>query len=71
MNNTHLDNLVSKGSISSYEYENMDENGEIGKVGAYRNSQRLTFHFPNGESLTIDCFCSGSSEDTELIISGE
>lgn len=67
MNNTHLDNLVAKGSIRSYEYVGLDDEGNIGE-GAYRNTQRLVLLLADGERIVVECFCSGSSQDTELII---
>ena len=71
MNNTHLDNLVAKGSLRSYEYVGLDDEGNLGE-GAYRNTQRLVLQLADGERIVVECFCSGSSENTELIInSGE
>lgn len=71
MNNTYLDNLVAKGSLRSYEYVDLDDEGNLGQ-GAYRNTQRLVLQLADGERIVVECFCSGSSENTELIInSGE
>jgi hypothetical protein len=67
MNSTHLDNLVAKGSIRSYEYVGLDDEGNIGE-GAFRNTQRLVLQLADGERIVVECFCSGSSQDTELII---
>jgi hypothetical protein len=68
MNNKHLDNLVAIGSIRQYEYVSLDEEGNIGE-GEFRNTQRLIIHLHDGEKIVVECFCSGSSEDTVLIIS--
>ena len=67
--NKHLDNLVKMGHILSYEYVDVDEDGNVGLKGDFRNSERLILHFSNEQSLTIETFCSGSSEDTVLSIS--
>lgn len=68
MKHKHLDHLIQAGVISSYEYVNMDEEGNVGQTSRFRNSQRLSLLLSGGESITIDCFCSGSSEDTVLVI---
>ena len=68
MKHNHLEYLKQSGIIQSYEYVNMNEEGNIGQTSNYRNTQRLSLYFTGGESITIDCFCSGSSENTELMI---
>jgi hypothetical protein len=65
--NETLDKLVSKGDIVYYEYQNLDEEGNPGK-SSFRNTERLTLLFPSGNRITFDTFCSGSSENTSLII---
>jgi hypothetical protein len=69
--NNHLENLKQSGIIHSYEYVGMDEEGNIGQKSSFRNSQRLAIYFNGGESITIDCFCSGSSQNTVLVIAEE
>ncbi len=64
-----LNQLVSVGQIKSYLIQDVDEEGNIGKTSDYRNAERLTIEFHSGQTLTIDCFCSGSSENTVLCIS--
>jgi len=68
MKDDKLENLVKLGYIRSYEYADLDEDGNIGQTGDFRNTQKLILHFSNDHKLTIDCFCSGSSENTVLII---
>ena len=68
-NETKLNELVTNGAIKSYVLINVDEDGNVGKTSNFRNTERLTLLFGNGESLTINTFCSGSAEDTVLIIS--
>ena len=61
-----LDQLVAEGTIGSYSYRNVDENGTPDEVSKFRNTEQLIIHFINGKSLVIDTFCSGSAEDTTL-----
>ena len=68
MTNEVLDKLVSNGDILSYEYHEMDENGELCKKSEFRNSERLTILFSSGAKLILDTFCSGISEDTGIIV---
>ena len=56
--------LKESGAISNYKFENVDENGNVGKLSECRNTDRLTIEFPNGEKLVINTFCSGCLEDT-------
>ena len=68
MKNAYLDQLVDSKVIEGYRYIDMDEEGNEGVKSSFRNTQSLTI-FLNGEkSIKIDCFCSGSSENTNLII---
>lgn len=64
-----LKQLVSIGQIKSYLIQNVDEDGNIGKTSCYRNTEQLVIEFHNGQTLTIDCFCSGYSENIVLDIS--
>lgn len=68
MKNDKLDHLVSNGVIKGYNYDNFDEDGNLGK-GKYRNTQRLVLEFANGDKLKVDTYCSGSLENTELMFS--
>lgn len=67
MKHTLLDKLVAEGTLQSYRFVDVDENGEENKASPHRNTQKLTLNFPNGQILTIDTFCSGSLENTALI----
>lgn len=58
-----LDRLKTENMIVSYKIENIDDGGDVGKSN-FRNSERMTLEFPNGSSLVINTFCSGSAEDT-------
>lgn len=64
-----LDKLVAMNCIKSWKIENVDENGNVGAVSKFRNTQRLTLVFPNDKILVIDSFCSGCAENTTLFIS--
>ena len=66
MTDDALEELFLNGLISSYQYEEVDEDGNVGKTSDFRNTERLTLAFPNGHKLIIDTICSGSSEDTSL-----
>ena len=64
MKNAKLDSLVDSGDISSYEYtKEWDEPGKD-----KRTTEKLCITFPNGYTLTLDTFCSGSMENTHLEI---
>ena len=63
-----LDSLVANGTIRSYSFEAYDEDGNLG-IGKFRNTERLTLTFIDGRVLKLDTFCSGSSEDTSILIS--
>lgn len=64
--NDALDQLILDGTIKTYEYCNVDENGIPYHVSKFRNTEQVIFHFNNGKSLKISTFCSGSLEDTTL-----
>lgn len=70
MSNATLDNLVRSGTIKSYEYMNLDQDGNFGS-SANRNTERLVLTFNNEEILVIDTFCSGSFQNTHLMFSTE
>ena len=70
--NSSLDRLVENGTIDSYSIENYDSFGKAGNLDSRgSNTQRLTLIFPNREKLVIDTYCSGSLQNTVLIISSE
>jgi hypothetical protein len=69
MKNIVLDKLVSLGTIAGYDYENVDNEGNEGRVSDDRNSERLYLYFKDGQKLVLDTVCSGSNENTEIIIS--
>ena len=69
MTNEILDQMVKKGTIASYKLVEVSENGEEGVTGKFRNTERLTIDFINGEKLVIDTCCSGCSENTILSFS--
>jgi hypothetical protein len=69
MKNPVLDKLVSLGTIAGYDYENVDNEGNQGRFSDDRNSERLCLYFKDGQKLVLDTVCSGSNENTELIIS--
>lgn len=66
MNNkrfSKLDELVEKGTLSSYSVMNLDDSGNPGKSHD-RNSEQLTLYFPDGEKLVLSTWCSGCLEDS-------
>lgn len=69
MTNQILNNLVASGEIKSYKYVCVDDLGNEGLKGKFRNTERLILTFPSGKTLCLDTFCSGSSENTVLEIS--
>ena len=73
MKNEILDDLVQSGEISSYLYENVDENGKTTKnLIGYRNTERLIITFPSGKVICLNTFCSGCAENTSLeIVAGK
>ncbi len=70
MKNKTLDMLVSQGTLESYHYYSVDADGNPGR-GDSRNSEELEMTFPDGTSITISCFCSGSTQDTILFVTSE
>lgn len=73
-NHKLLDALVDNKTIANYELLTINADGEIETIAdenVSRNTERLIITFNNGEKLTIDTFCSGSNENTHLIISKE
>lgn len=69
MKNEKLDLLVKHGLLSSYEYVNVSEAGEVGLRSEFRNAQRVKLVFTNGDTITFDTICSGCLENTNIIIS--
>jgi len=69
MIHTKLDELVAREAILSYKYINLDQNGMESKPTGNRNTEQLEIIFSNGMNLTIETFCSGTFENTNLIIS--
>lgn len=67
--NEKLNELVASGKIKAYTIVDVDCDGNVGKESANRNSQRLVLFFDTGQTLTIDCCCSGCLENTTLKIS--
>lgn len=60
-----LQDLVSNGDLVSYEYDNVED--EIGSC--FRETEKLVLNFPSGKRLVLDTFCSGSGQNTCLMIS--
>ena len=60
-----LDKLVGDGELTSYSTEVIEFEPGSGS----RETVQLKLVFPSGKVLTIDSFCSGSAENTILIIS--
>ena len=66
MNIPKLDSLVGMGVLESYELVDLSATNEKDVVSKFGNHQQLTLEFPNGETLSIDCMCSGASENLTL-----
>jgi hypothetical protein len=74
-----LEELVSLGAIKSFVFTDLDADGKPSDKSALigrpsdicneRNTQQLVLEFSDGNKLTIDTFCSGCYENTELILS--
>jgi hypothetical protein len=64
-----MNRLVSKGIILDWILENVDENNEVNKTSRFRNTERLTIYFHDDEKLVIDTICSGSAENTIILVS--
>lgn len=60
-----LNYLKKEGVITDFELVNISETDEKGKVSPFGNHERLVINFGK-ESLVIDCFCSGASENLTI-----
>ena len=70
MDNSILEKLLSNGDIVSYHRTLRDEDGvSIEQTKGSRETESLVLTFPSGIKLSIDTFCSGSLENTLLLIS--
>jgi hypothetical protein len=74
MTNDRLEELVKSGTIKSYQYVDVDAYGNYKGTDDYiggdsRNTQRVVMFFNDGQNVIIDTICSGSLENTDLIIS--
>lgn len=68
MKEAALDKLVEAGTIESYYLDVVNEEGQVGFKGKCRNTQKLHLVFPDGNTLTIDTYCSGCMEDSGFIL---
>lgn len=68
MINNKIQQLVDNGTLASYTYTKVDENGIPEQESKSRNTEALVLKFPNGEVLKLSTFCSGFSENTILVI---
>jgi hypothetical protein len=59
-----LDQLKASGTILNWQLVNVDDTGSPNRTSKFRNSERLIITFPNGETLTLGTFCSGSLENS-------
>lgn len=64
MDNEELDMLVSIGSLLGYKYSTVEFEPGSGN----RATEQLVLLFPNGSALKLDTFCSGSSQNTVLVV---
>ena len=63
-----MEDLIKHGCIKSYKVQNVSACGEVGRRSDCRNTEQLELEFPDGRKLLVNTFCSGSSEDTFLIM---
>lgn len=69
MNEDILKSLIDSGTIKSYSLTTLDEDGfAIDNEEGSRNTERLVIEFNDGRTLSINTFCSGSLENTVLIL---
>ena len=68
MKNQTLDRLVHSDDIKSYEYHNIDCDGNIGKESEDHNSEILYITFPSGKTIRIHSDVSGCLENSSLWI---
>lgn len=54
-------------TIKAIKQVNLDEDGNEGK-SQFRNSERIVFEFTDGSKLSLTTFCSGSAQNTVMII---
>jgi hypothetical protein len=66
-----LESLVASGTIASYDYDEVNEDGVVGEESDFRNTERLVLQFNDGKRLIIDTLCSGCAENTTLVFSYE
>lgn len=60
-----LNHLKKKGIIIDFKLVNISESGEEGQTSTFGNHERLMLDLGE-ESLVIDCFCSGVSENITI-----
>lgn len=65
MKNELLDQLVKNKDLLGYEYIQEEYEPKSG----CRETEKLVLTFPSGNKLILETFCSGSSENTVLLIS--
>jgi hypothetical protein len=65
-----LDKMIESGTLKYYSFQVIDMDGkDVSSPGdGSRETDRITLVFPSGEKLNIGTFCSGSAENTCLII---
>jgi len=62
--NKVLDTLTAKGFIAGYNFSIQEEEPGSGM----RETDRLVLFFSDGTCLKLDTFCSGSAENTSILI---
>jgi hypothetical protein len=62
-----LDELVGTNTIAQYKVCNVSEDGKEHSYSKFGNHERLTIEFNNGQTLTVDCMCSGINENLTLM----
>jgi hypothetical protein len=68
----NLDELVKSGDIIDYQYEDIDEKGQISKesnLNVYGHSEQLIIKFLSGKTICIDTTSDNYSGNSLLNIS--
>lgn len=65
--NVRLEQAKLDGHIKDWKLIDIDEDGNEGSKGPFRNTEKLVLTFPNNKTLVIGTFCSGSGENSCFI----
>ena len=63
-----LEDLKKSNLIKDYNYVILNEDQDIIAKHENRSTEQLCIHLNDGRILSIDTFCSGSSQSTSLFV---